>query len=228
MTGTFRTYWTAILLAAVLAAGAAGAQALGDVEEAGLESHPAQCQAACSDARSTCQKARTVAHRRCARGCRDTIQEATRQARAICEAEELPEQACRQLVQQTVEGAQMACHADCRVGAKLQRSVCRAERRECRNACLAEIDPECREPCVADFQACRDDLAACANVCGEQRDAAAAACHEQVAEVCDPVVLRECLRQVREDAWACVEECRLDTSCGEDLRECVGDCAETP
>ena len=185
-----------------------------------------ECQAACSDARSTCIKARVVAHRSCAIGCRETIQAATRQARTICEQEELADLACRQLVQRTVKGAQVACHADCRVAARLQRNVCRAERQDCREACLDALDPECREPCVDEFAACREERGACVNVCGEQREAAAASCRDQVGEVCDPLVLRECLEQVRADSWACAEECRLDTSCGEDLRECVGDCAD--
>ena len=212
--------------AGVLAAIAALVTTDAAAQDAAFESEPDVCHEACSDARGACQKTASIAHRGCARGCRETIEQAVRQARVVCGHEELADLACRQLVQRTVKGAQVACQADCRVATRLARTVCSAERRDCRAACLGAVDPECREPCVADFEACREDFGACADVCREQRHTAGLACQEQTSEVCDPVVLRECFQQVRAEARACVEECGHDTSCGENLRECVHDCAD--
>ncbi len=185
-----------------------------------------ECKESCSEARQTCMKARKIAHKRCATGCQETIQDAVRDARRICVEQELGDAACNNLVRRTVEGAQKACRADCRVDAKLSKTVCRDERRDCRMACTDAVDPECREPCVDDFRACVADQRGCVDVCHGEREAAVSACNDQMGEVCDPEVLRECLQQVRLDTQECVQDCHEETSCGENLRECVGDCAD--
>jgi len=185
-----------------------------------------ECSETCSDARQSCMKARKIAHKECAGDCVDTLRDAITDARAVCERQELGDKACRLLVRRTVEGAQRACRADCRLDAGLAKTVCKDERRDCRVACSDATDPECREPCLEDFHACREDQRECVDVCREDRRVASQACKAEMGEVCDPDMLRECLQQARGDSRACVRSCHEDTSCGETLRECVGDCAD--
>lgn len=186
------------------------------------------CQDACSDARKNCMSSKRMAHRSCRSGCRESINEAVSSARAICGQQGLAERACRKLVHRTVHGAQKACRADCGADAKLAKTVCKDERRECAQVCSDEIDPACRDACVDNFQACRKELGACVDVCKDERRAAVEACHDQVAGVCDPEALRECLRQARAEFRSCASECHGETTCAQDLRECVGDCLEEP
>jgi hypothetical protein len=185
-----------------------------------------ECSEACSDARQTCMKARRLAHHSCKSGCRETILETVASARAVCERESLEPKQCRELVMQTLASAQRACRADCRTDGKLERAVCQAERQECREVCSDAIDPACKEPCVDAFRSCREELVTCTDTCRSDAEAAIQACHDAMSDVCDPQALRECLHEVRRDARACGEECHLDTGCGPELRECVGDCVE--
>ena len=185
-------------------------------------------QDACTDARQNCMNAREMARRSCRSGCRETIYEAVASARAICEQQDLDEEACRKLVRRTVRGAHGACRADCRVEAHLAKVVCRDERRECAEVCGGDIDPVCRDACVDDFDACREELGACVDVCRDELQAAVDACRDQVADLCDPEVLRECLHQARAEFRSCASDCHGNTTCAQDLRECIGDCVEEP
>ena len=182
------------------------------------------CQDACSDGRRNCMSARKMAHRSCRSGCRETIHEAVAGARAICDEQDLREKACRKLVRRTVRGAQDTCRADCRVEARQAKVVCRSERRQCAGICSDEIDPVCRDACVDDFSACRQELGACVDVCRDERRAAVEACRDEVADLCDPVVFAECRHQARAGFRSCASDCHGDTACAQDLHECIGDC----
>lgn len=186
------------------------------------------CQEVCSDARQNCMNARQVAHLECRSGCRETINEAAANARAICEQQELGERACRAFVWRTVAAAQDACRADCRIDAKQAGVVCKDERSDCAEVCSGQIDPVCRDACVDGFYGCRQELVGCVDACRDDRRAAVEACRQDVGETCDPKALRECVRQARAEYRTCHRECRADTTCARDLRECLGDCLEGP
>ncbi len=186
------------------------------------------CREACSSGRQNCMNARKPAHRSCRSGCRENVRDALAGARVICDEQELSKKTCRKLVLRTFHTAHKACRADCREESQQAKIICRTGRRACAATCSDPIDPVRRDACVDDFDGCREGLDTCVDVCRDEREAAIEACHEQVADLCDLDVLRECLRDARGGSRSCASDCHGDTTCAQDLRECIGDSVEEP
>jgi hypothetical protein len=178
----------------------------------------------CVEAGKICHQGAKAAYRACRSHCREMIRGAVHRARSICVAEDLSEGACAALVEKAVAGATRACHADCRLGQMFRRSVCRAELRECRQAFLAPLDPECRAACGEGLGECRDEVGACDRDCRVAAREGYTECRELMSASCDPAALRECLDEVRNDLLLCRDDCHDEQSCGADLRECLGEC----
>jgi hypothetical protein len=208
----------------VLAAGVLLVMLMGPA--AGAEETDDGCREECVEARKLCHQGAKAAYRACGSQCRETIRGAVIRARNICVEDHLGAAACASLVEKAVAGATRACHADCRLEQMFRRTVCRNERRECRQTCLAPLDPECRIACGETFGECRDQVGACARECRGVAREGYTECRELASASCDPEALRECLDEVRNDLRMCSDDCHDEHSCGADLRECLGECPQ--
>jgi len=193
---------------------------------AGAEETEDGCPEECVEARKFCRQGAKAAYWACRDHCGETIRGAVHRARSICVEEHLGERACASLVEKAVAGATRACHADCRLGQLFRRVVCRSELRECRQICLAPLDPECRVACGESFGECRDEVGACARNCRVTAREGYTECRELMSASCDPAALRECLDEVRNDLRMCSNDCYDEQSCGAGLRECLGECPQ--
>jgi hypothetical protein len=206
----------ALVAGAWLAVAAAPARAHGD----------GACPSECAEARRVCRSAAHAAWRACAGDCGEAVREATRHAREACGAGQLQPGECLRLIRAAVGNALAACRDDCRAEREIARTLCQDERSECREACVADLDPVCVEGCRAAFETCRGELEACAAGCRTAFQEARAACATSsvVDGACDAAAYRECVAAVRDEAAACAHACHESHPCAHDLRECLGGC----
>jgi hypothetical protein len=185
------------------------------------------CHAECSEARAICQRAAQAAFKACRAECSGDVEEAAQRARAACQEGGLGLRACVKLLHEAVHDAVHACRDDCKSARELARTLCSEEREECREACVAGLDPQCVEGCRAAFDACRSGLETCAQGCRAAFEAAREQCAVEAAAggACDIEVYRECVARAREEALLCAEGCHEAHPCAHDLRQCLGECA---
>jgi hypothetical protein len=107
---------------------------------------------------------------------------------------------------------------------KRAKNVCREERSECRETCIAELDPACVEECRDEAELYREDLGMCLNDCGQDARTDANECRMIEGDLCNPKEVRDCLRGARGDAYRCTDACHDETACGEELHSCLREC----
>lgn len=198
----------------------AAAPARADDDEGGA------CQSECSEARRICRGAAHAAWRACGDDCSDAVREAASHARAACNAGDLSSAECFRLIREAMRDALRACRDDCKNEREIARTLCRGERSECREACVAGLDPVCVEGCRDAFETCRDGLESCTAGCRSAFEAARTACATSsvVEGACDAAAYRECVASARDDAAACAADCHEAQPCAGALRECLGEC----
>lgn len=182
------------------------------------------CRSECKQARKLCHRSARLARHVCHERCDEAVDRALDRARRICGERDLGPAACARVVREAVEGAGRVCREGCETAFDRARRACAEEQRECRRACVAELDPVCVEGCREELAACQDDLALCLEPCRETLQRNLRSCFERYGEDDDGVELLRCLGDARREARACRSACFEDAACGRDFFACLGQC----
>lgn len=192
----------------------------------GNDDHGGACRTECSEARRICRGAAHAAWRACGDDCAEAVREAVRHAREACKAGDLSTGECFRLIREASRDALGACRDDCKNEREIARTLCRDERSECREACVAGLDPACVEGCHGAFETCRGELETCTAGCRSAFESARDACATSavVDGACDAEAYRECVAAAHDEAAACAAACHEAQPCASELRECLGEC----
>ena len=175
----------------------------------------------CREAHANCLDEATHAGKVCRQECQTEIQDAMAAARAVCDEQGLDDEACRDLIHESIRAVAGECRRECKAARSGDRRECRHAGRECRQAVVAPLDDECVAACRDDFGACRDEQRPCQDECRSETRDAIAACRDSGLGFRELLI---CVREAHRAAHVCSLECHDAGMCHGDLRECLNEC----